>query len=111
MPGASRPPSRLARLDDRIVPVIQRRSRRTARVLGAPLHALRRFEDRVAPGPVRGVLRFRQLLVLAAALILFGGSYVHLQRFPDRPAAQAGGGAGSASSEDGVGTPGSPALV
>lgn len=107
MSGASRPPSWLARLDDRVVPVLQRGARRTAAVLGAPFRALLRLEDRFAPGPVRVLLRFRQFLVLLAALVLFGGSYVHLQRYPELRAAQArGGGATPASQAEGSPSPG-----
>lgn len=102
MSGASRPPSRLARLDDRIVPVIRRGARRAVQVTGAPFRALRRLEDRVAARPVRVLLRFRQLLVLVTALVLFAGSYVHLQRYPDlRAAASREGGQPTSGSADG----------
>lgn len=97
--------SPLRRLDDAVVPRLQRGARVTARFLGSPLHGLRRWERRVAHGrPERFLWRHRQVLVLVVGLILFAGSYVHLQRYPelgttasDRP----GSGSGAAGSPDG----------
>ncbi|MBW3576447.1 MAG: hypothetical protein KY462_01665 [Actinobacteria bacterium] len=118
----------LQRLDDRVVPVLQRRAHATAHRMGAawPVRAARRSGRavaRVVTWPLRlslvrrigrfvvlilaaplwvlagagrrvggwlisdrtvGMLeRHRQGLALAAAVIAFVGSYVHLQRYPD----------------------------
>lgn len=79
--------SPLRRLDDAVVPHMQRAARRAVRAAGAPFRWVRRWEAGLAEGrPERFLWRHRQELVLAVALIAFVGSYVHLQRFPDRSA-------------------------
>lgn len=89
--GVSDDRSALRRLDDAVVPALQRRARAIASFLASPLRALRRWEERFAHGrPERFLWRNRQALVLVVALIAFAGSYVHLQRYPDL-AAQADG--------------------
>lgn len=77
------PLERLYRLDERVVPRLQRGARATARGLGAPFRAAARWEGRLGDGAVLGALwRHRQLLLLAAAVVVFAGSYVHFQRYP-----------------------------
>lgn len=84
--------SRLRRLDDAVVPRLQRAARAGARFVASPLRWLRRWERRFAQGrPERFLWRHRQELVLVVALLAFVGSFVHLQRYPDL-AAQADGG-------------------
>lgn len=82
--GVSDGRSALRRLDDAVVPALQRGARATASFLASPLRGLRRWEARFAHGrPERFLWRNRQALVLVVALIAFAGSYVHLQRYPD----------------------------
>lgn len=73
----------LARLDRRLVPALQRRSREAARTLGSPLRSLARLEDRRVPGLVRQATRHWRLGVLLLAALGVLGSAVHLQRFPE----------------------------
>lgn len=77
------PVGALARLDRRVVPALQRGSRRVARGLSWPLRALARLEDRAAPRLVRLGVRSWRAVALVAALIATLGSAVHLQRYPD----------------------------
>lgn len=57
------------------------------------LRGLRRWERRFAHGrPERFLWRHRQEMVLVVALLMFAGSFVHLQRYPDRAARADGGG-------------------
>lgn len=85
--------SPLRRLDDVVVPRLQRAARATARFASQPLRGLRRWETRFAHGrPERFLWRHRQELVLVVALLMFAGSFVHLQRYPDRAAQADGGG-------------------
>lgn len=91
-----------------MVPRLQRGARAVARflasLLGWPLRSLRRWEQRVAHGrPERFLWRHRQELVLVVALILFAGSYVHLQRYPELNAQ-----ASDPAAAPGPGTAGSP---
>lgn len=77
-------PGALARLDERVVPSLQRGARRAARVLAAPLRVLGRWEERVAGGrPLRFAARNRQLVLLVAVTIAAAGSFVHLLRYPE----------------------------
>jgi hypothetical protein len=74
---------RLERLDQRVVPALQRAARGGVSFLAAPLRLVHRLEDRLAGGrPARFLYRHRQLIVLLAAVTAFAGSYVHLQRYP-----------------------------
>ncbi len=71
-----------------MVPRLQRGARAAvrflARSLGRPLRSLRRWEQRFAHGRAERFLwRHRQELVLVVSLILFAGSFVHLQRYPE----------------------------
>jgi hypothetical protein len=77
------PVGALARLDRRVVPALQRGSRRLVRGLSWPLRAVARLEDRAAPRLVRLGMRSWRGVALAAALIATLGSAVHLQRYPD----------------------------
>lgn len=82
--GVSDDRSALRRLDDAVVPALQRAARATTSFLASPLRGLRRWEERFANGrPERFLWRNRQALALVVALIAFAGSYVHLQRYPD----------------------------
>lgn len=88
--------SPLRRLDDAVVPRLQGAARAVVRFASGPLRGLRRWERRFAQGrPERFLWRHRQELVLVVALLMFAGSFVHLQRYPDR-AAQADGGGSAA---------------
>lgn len=80
------PPRRsaLARIDDRIVPRLQALATRTAHVLGAPLRVARRAEDRVFSGrPARFGYEHRSTVAFVAVAILFAGTLVHFQRYPE----------------------------
>lgn len=71
----------LRRLDDRIVPLLQRGGRRLGRGLLAPFRLLNRAEERFLGWLFRPLWRRRQLIAFAAALLTFAGAFVHLQRF------------------------------
>ncbi len=72
----------LRRLDDRVVPQLQRGGRRLGRAVTAPFRALNRAEERAGGGAAfRALWPRRQLIVLAAAVLLFVGAFVHMQRF------------------------------
>jgi hypothetical protein len=111
----TQPPSRsaLTRIDDQVVPRLQRIASRTAHVLGWPFHALRDVEDRVLSGrPARFGYEHRTTVAFVAVAVLFAGTLVHFQRYPElqRQAAAeraAAGGvpgrdAGSYSQDEGV---------
>lgn len=76
-------PASLARLDQRLVPTLQRGARRAARGLGAPLRAVARLEERLFPRVVRRVVPAWRVPALLAAVIVVLASAVHLQRFPE----------------------------
>ena len=77
------PPSRLRRLDDVLVPRLQRLARPVGRVLGLPGRLLRGLDDRVAGGrPARSVREHPGLLAFVAVLLLFGAATVNFQRYP-----------------------------
>lgn len=72
----------LQRLDDRLVPHLQRGAGWLGRAVTAPFRALNRLEERAAGGAVfRALWPRRQLIVLAAAVLMFIGAFVHMQRF------------------------------
>lgn len=81
----------LHHVDDRFVPALRRGLRAVGHTLGGPLRAIARWEQRFAHGKaLRALWPNRQLILLAAAVLAFAGSYVHLQRFPDLREARAG---------------------
>lgn len=76
----------LRRLDDAVVPRLQRGARRGRQAVARPLRAVARWEERSWFGPVarnRGALAFVAVLVATAA------SAVHFDRYPDIRAAEA----------------------
>lgn len=73
----------LSRLDQRVVPRLQRGARAVATALGWPLRLVARAEDRVAPRLVRRVVPAWRVPALVAAIIVLLASAVHLQRYPD----------------------------
>lgn len=76
--------SALARIDDRIVPRLQAFATRTRHVLGAPVRAVTRAEDRVLSGrPARFGYEHRSTVAFVAVVILFAGTLVHFQRYPE----------------------------
>lgn len=80
------PPRRsaLARIDDRIVPRLQRVASTTAHVLAAPVRGLARLEERVFAGrPAHFGYEHRMTVAFVAVLILFAGTLVHFQRYPE----------------------------
>lgn len=82
----SEPPRRraLTRLDDRIVPPLQRGAARVAHVLGGPARGLALAEERVLGGrPARFGFEHRNTVAFVAVLILFAGTLVHFQRYPE----------------------------
>lgn len=82
-------PNPLLRVDERVVPTLQRAARALARGLGAPLRWLARWEEGVADGRLVAVIERRsRVVVLLAVAIAFGGSAVHLQRYPELREAQ-----------------------
>lgn len=85
------PPSPLRRLDAGALPRMRRGLLAAAAVATAPLRAATRWEaasDR--PGPVRAVATRPGLVALAAALVVFVASAVHLQRFESSLGSAAG---------------------
>lgn len=87
-PGPDGLPASLARLDQRLVPRMQRGARRVARGLGAPLRLVARTEERFFPRVVRRVVPAWRVPALLAAVIVVLASAVHLQRFPELRDAQ-----------------------
>ncbi|MFT5222097.1 MAG: hypothetical protein ACI867_000394 [Glaciecola sp.] len=74
----------LRRLDDRLVPGMQRASRRTAKGLAAPAFAAHRVEQALLDGrPYRFAWRRRALIRTVTVALALAGSIVHLQRYPD----------------------------
>jgi hypothetical protein len=74
----------LRHLDDRLVPGMQRGSRRTAKVLVAPAVGAHRVEQAWLGGrPYRFAWRRRALVRTVAVALALAGSIVHLQRYPD----------------------------
>lgn len=78
------PPSRLRRLDDVLVPRLQRLARPVGRVLGAPGRLLRALDRSVAGGrPARAATEHRGLVAFVAVAIAFGAAAVNFQRYPE----------------------------
>ena len=80
------PPRRsaLARIDDRIVPRLQHVASTTAHVLGIPVRRLTGLEERVLSGrPARFGYEHRTTVAFVAVLIMFAGTLVHFQRYPE----------------------------
>lgn len=85
------PPSPLRRLDAGVLPRMRRGLLAVVGVATAPLRAATRWEaapDR--PGPVRAVATRPGVVALAAALVVFVASAVHLQRFESSLGSAAG---------------------
>jgi hypothetical protein len=81
--GRSRPESRLRRLDDALVPRLQRGARPVGSVLGLPGRMLRRLDDRFAGGrPARAVRRHRGVVAFVVVAVAFAATAVHFQRYP-----------------------------
>lgn len=114
--GGSSP---FSRVDEQIVPSLQRGARRVLRFVGAPLRGLRRWEQRVAGGRLLSRLYGNRGLVLFAAVaIAFLASAVHFQRYPDlrvgardTPAAPAPGDDDAVGGEPGDGASEGPVAV
>jgi hypothetical protein len=82
--------SRLQRLDDALVPRLQRILRPVGAVLALPARGLRRLDERVASGRLaRGVTEHRAMTAFMIVAVAFGATAVHAQRYPElRQAAQ-----------------------
>jgi hypothetical protein len=96
----------LARLDQRVVPVVQRGARAVVQGLGCPFRLLRRLEDRYAGRLVHGGTGTWRAIALTAAVVATVGSALHLQRFPDIRDARA---TAAADAPQRVGVPGGAA--
>ena len=76
--------SRLRRLDDVLVPRLQRLARPVGRALGLPGRLLRGLDRRVAGGrPARAVQEHRGLVAFVVVVIAFGAAAVNFQRYPE----------------------------
>lgn len=76
--------SLLGRLDDAMVPRLQRGARGVRRVVAWPGRVLARFDRRFLGGrPARVGAEHRGLVAFVAVLLAFGGSLVHVQRYPE----------------------------
>jgi hypothetical protein len=73
----------LARLDRRVVPVLQRGARGLAAAGGSPWRALAHAEDRWAPALVDTAVRAWRFGILLGAVLILLASAVHLQRYPE----------------------------
>lgn len=100
------PASRLRRLDDVLVPRLQRLARPVGRVLGFPARLLHALDRRFAGGrPARAAHEHRGLVAFVAVAIAFGAAAVNFQRYPalQQQARQAAQNSGApASPGDGV---------
>jgi hypothetical protein len=77
-----RGPNALDRLDDRVVPALQRGARRASSTLATPFALLVRAEDRLAGGRIVEALWSRRaVLALVTAALFFAGTYAHLVRY------------------------------
>lgn len=77
-------PGFVRRVDDAVLPEIDRLAQRAGRWLGTPFRAATRREQDLFGGRLaRSLWRHRQELLLVAALLAFAGSYLHLERYPD----------------------------
>lgn len=75
--------SALARIDDALVPRLQRVVRPVARLLGLPARGLRALDQRLAGGsPARAVRAHRGLAAFVTVALAFGAVAVHAQRYP-----------------------------
>lgn len=73
----------MRRLDDALVPRLQRGARPVGSVLGAPGRLLRRLDDGFAGGrPARAVRRHRGLVTFLVVALAFAATAVHFQRYP-----------------------------
>lgn len=80
---ASTSESRLQRIDDVLVPRLQRLARPFGRALGWPGRALRGLDDQLAGGrPARAVRAHRGLATFLIVALAFGAAAVHAQRYP-----------------------------
>lgn len=81
--NASAPRSRLRRLDDAVVPRLQRAARPVGRVVGLPGRLLHGLDDRFAGGrPARAVQANRGIVAFLVVGLAFGATTVHSQRYP-----------------------------
>lgn len=81
--GPPRRESRLRRLDDALVPRLQRGARPVGSLLGLPGRLLRRLDDGFAGGrPARAVRRHRGLVAFLVVALAFAATTVHFQRYP-----------------------------
>lgn len=75
--------STLRRIDDSLVPRLQRAARPVARVLGVPGRGLRALDARLVGGrPARAVREHRSLAAFLTVALAFGAVAVHAQRYP-----------------------------
>lgn len=80
---ASTPHARLRRLDDLLVPRLQRGARSLGRVLGWPHRLLRTVDGRFAGGrPARAAHEHRGLVAFVVVALMFAAVAVHAQRYP-----------------------------
>lgn len=76
-------PSALRRIDDALVPRLQRGARAVVHTLGWPGRSLRTVDDRLAGGrPARVVREHRGLAAFLIVAMAFGAVAVHAQRYP-----------------------------
>lgn len=85
-PGGDTPPrptSRLGRLDEALVPRLQRGARPIGRLLALPARLLHGLDRRVAGGrPARAAAEHRGLVAFVVVGLMFGAVAVHAQRYP-----------------------------
>jgi len=103
--------SALRRIDDALVPRLQRGTRAVVHTLGWPGRSLRALDDRLAGGrPARAVRTHRGLATFLIVALAFGAVAVHAQRYPalQERARQARGDGEAPVGDDGqpTGTPG-----
>lgn len=79
------PPTRsiLTRIDDAVVPRLQRGAASVARVLGTPLRAVLWVENRFFGRIARFGYRNRSLVAFVAVAVGFSAAAVHAQRYPE----------------------------
>jgi hypothetical protein len=83
-PASTSRPSRLRRIDDSLVPGLQRLARNLGRVVGAPARGLRAFDRWFLGGrPARAVTEHRGLAAFLVVALAFGAVAVHAQRYPE----------------------------
>lgn len=100
-PGSSSGRSVLGRVDDALVPVLQRGARGVTRGLGWPARLLARFDRWFLGGrPARAVHEHRTLVAFVVVALAFAGTLVHFQRYPELRQQQTSAGPGGSGDAD-----------